>query len=828
VGYRFVGALVASVALVAASSARLVAASSARAAIQPVQYFGGPVMPSEQVVLVEWGPNVSPTFTASTNGDPGFFGYLESQGGTTTDIGGVLAQYGDKVSGVAGNASNAPTYAGEIEITPTKGSGSTAATVTDSDIQAQLQSSIAAGTLPSPLAGGLGTMYVILFPPRDTIVDPSGATSVTGFCAYHNTGGSLAAPVVYAVIPNTNNSFNPGGGCGAEPSAIQNETSTVSHEYVETVTDPEIGFDTSTVYANPVAWASNAPNEGEIADICDTGRLSENAANGTWTVQTTWSNLDSGCEATEPKYSTPTAVITPPSNAIAGTAAGFSADTSSDPPANKISTNHGLVLLAPLGPGIVSYDWNWGDGTQDSTGADPSHAFAQAGHDTVTLTVTDAIGFTATTTDGVTVTNPASPAVATSAATSISDTGATLNGTINPWGHATTYQFDYGTSPSNLSSTTTVSGAGSTPAVEPEAATVTGLTPGTTYYFELVGTYGGGSTVDGGVQTFTTTGTPPAPPAPVPATVAASAIGTTGARLNGTIDPDGLIVTYDFAWGTSPSALTNTTPTPAAAGPVGNTSQRVVAPLGGLAPGRTYYYRLDVQYDGQTYSGDVLSFTTQATPAAVLLAAPTAITASSATLEGAVDPDGFATSYHFEFGTTAAYGQSSAVVSAGAGTASESVAAPIGGLAPGTTYHYRLVATSAGGTVASVENTFTTLAPPPPAPVLGFTIPAGQSLRSALRQGIAVKFTCNIACSVSFAVRRAPRSSADVARAPVELATGTARLAHAGSGTATLRLSRAGHRVFKHAAKLALVIDGAAENVAGVAGRPVTHRLRLS
>jgi PKD repeat protein len=55
---------------------------------------------------------------------------------------------------------------------------------------------------------------------------------------------------------------------------------------------------------------------------------------------------------------------------------------------------------------IVSFAWNWGDGTPDGSGATATHAYAAAGTWTVTLTVTDGDGATAADTLSVTVTAP--------------------------------------------------------------------------------------------------------------------------------------------------------------------------------------------------------------------------------------------------------------------------------------------------------------------------------------------------------------------------------------------------------------------------------------
>jgi hypothetical protein len=80
------------------------------------------------------------------------------------------------------------------------------------------------------------------------------------------------------------------------------------------------------------------------------------------------------------------------------------------------------------------------------------------------------------------------------------------------------------------------------------------------------------------------------------------------------------------------------------------------------------------------------------------------------TVHGTVDPNARSTTYHFEYGTTNAYGSSTAEGSLTAGVDAVAVSAVLDGLAPGTTYHVRLVATNADGTNASADATFTTTA----------------------------------------------------------------------------------------------------------------------
>jgi hypothetical protein len=111
-------------------------------------------------------------------------------------------------------------------------------------------------------------------------------------------------------------------------------------------------------------------------------------------------------------------------------------------------------------------------------------------------------------------------------------------------------------------------------------------------------------------------------------------------------------------------------------------------------------------------SGDGEPFTYVRQPAAQQPAAITGpapeVGQTDATVTGAVNPNGQATSYRFEYGTTNAYGSTTSAANAGSGTASTSVSSRLSGLAPAATYHYRLVATSAAGTHSGADMTFTT------------------------------------------------------------------------------------------------------------------------
>lgn len=92
---------------------------------------------------------------------------------------------------------------------------------------------------------------------------------------------------------------------------------------------------------------------------------------------------------------------------------------------------------------------------------------------------------------------------------------------------------------------------------------------------------------------------------------------------------------------------------------------------------------------------------------------------TSATLQATVNPNGSQTSYSFQYGPTSAYGDTTASHSAGRGTKPVAVAIQVGGLTPGTTYHYRVLALNTSGSAIGFDGTFTTTGHPPASVVTG-------------------------------------------------------------------------------------------------------------
>src|SRR5580765_5032090 len=71
-----------------------------------------------------------------------------------------------------------------------------------------------------------------------------------------------------------------------------------------------------------------------------------------------------------------------------------------------------------------------------------------------------------------------------------------------------------------------------------------------------------------------------------------------------------------------------------------------------------------------------------------------------------------APTWYVEYGTSTSYGSQTASTNAGSGTSNTAVSVSLAGLAQGTTYHYRVVATSTAGTSRGSDGLFTTLAAP--------------------------------------------------------------------------------------------------------------------
>ncbi len=302
-----------------------------------------------------------------------------------------------------------------------------------------------------------------------------------------------------------------------------------------------------------------------------------------------------------------------------------------------------------------------------------------------------------------------------------STNGATLKETVYPYGLDTHYRFEYGTTNAYGTSMPVPDGdAGSAayPTAVPVQQTISGLAANTTYHYRFAASNSDGPVNSADLQ-FTTTG-----PAPIVSDEAAAEV-SGGFELKGSVNPSGSATTYQFEYGTTTS-YGSKIPVPEANVGSGSTNVAVVQTVAGLLPNTTYHYRLTAHNGGNTaMTGDRTLLTPPAPPAAPAAEVnPPQATTAGFLLKGAVNPDSLPTTYHFEFGTTTAYGTNlpEPDASAGPGESAVTVTQEVVGLTPNTTYHYRIVANNSEGPGVSVDQAFTT---PPPKPV-AISLPATE------------------------------------------------------------------------------------------------------
>jgi hypothetical protein len=399
---------------------------------------------------------------------------------------------------------------------------------------------------------------------------------------------------------------------------------------------------------------------------------------------------------------------------VTGTAQAATAPTAITGPVTAVAATT-ATLSGTVNPNGTSTTWyfEYGKDTNYGTKTPAANAGAGTANTGVSSNLSGLTGATtyhyrlvASSTAGVTngsdgiFTTSAAPTATTSAATAVTATGATLNGSVNPNGRATTYYFEYGKD-TNYGTKTTVTNAGSQTTAVTVSAAITSLQAGQTYHFRLDATSDAGTT-NGADLTFVAAA---AAAGPAVTTKAATSITATGARLNGTVNPNGLATTYYFDYGTS---TTYGSKTAAANAGSGKANLSVSAAVSGLAAG-VYHFRLVASSSAGTTFGSDLTFGS-AGPPVVLTGSAQGASTSGATLTGSVNPSGNATTWWFEYGPTTAYGSKTAAKSAGSGTAATGVSAAITKLTAGTTYHYRLVAQSSAGTTHGSDVAFSTIA----------------------------------------------------------------------------------------------------------------------
>ncbi|MFH0991063.1 MAG: FG-GAP-like repeat-containing protein [bacterium] len=314
-------------------------------------------------------------------------------------------------------------------------------------------------------------------------------------------------------------------------------------------------------------------------------------------------------------------------------------------------------------------------------------------------------------------TGVSAPTATTSAASAIASMSATLNGSVNPNGSSTTAYFEWSTNSSfSPLNTTSSQNIGSSTSATNISASLTSLTPGTTYYYRVFAQNTGG-TVRGTTQNFTTL-------------IQAPDVVTLSSPTNGASSQP---VTVTLNWSSSARAASyriqvSTSQLFSSLLLDDSTITTISRQLSGLSGSITYYWRVSAKNAGGTTAwSSTWSFTTVAgLPSAPTLAAP-ADNATGLAINPTLSWNSVigATSYRLQISTLSNF---SSLVLNQSGITGLSFQAT--GLSNSTTYYWRVSATNTGGEGSfSSTSSFTTIMSLPSAPTL--SSPANNATNQA-------------------------------------------------------------------------------------------------
>lgn len=201
-------------------------------------------------------------------------------------------------------------------------------------------------------------------------------------------------------------------------------------------------------------------------------------------------------------------------------------------------------------------------------------------------------------------------------------------------------------------------------------------------------------------------------PLPTVITTAAIYVDCSNAELSGIINANGSSTTVSFEYGLTASygnTLNYVNPNPVN----GTSNVNVHGLISGLNAATLYHFRcVGVNASGTAYGAD-MTFTTLDSVPNTYTGNATNIATTSARLNGSVSSSGQTAAVSFEWGPTAAYGNTITAIPSSVNGYS-TVLANLTGLTSATIYHYRCTATNSTGTSNGNDVTFTTTAPPAP------------------------------------------------------------------------------------------------------------------
>jgi hypothetical protein len=285
--------------------------------------------------------------------------------------------------------------------------------------------------------------------------------------------------------------------------------------------------------------------------------------------------------------------------------------------------------------------------------------------------------------------------VTTNPVVSVAENSANLAASINPNGLSTSYSFQYGTTTEYGSNSIITIGLTGTTS-QAVTTSISGLLSNTTYHYRVEASSSSGTSY-GADRSFTTI-----------------APDCSGCHLQ----PQGTMSGRVHSSGTYLSGVTIST---SAVG--GHTA--VTNTIGGLTGAYvlghpTGTYTVTASKSGYISSSQSVTVTQGVETTANFVLSPLAvaptvttntasgISASGAILNAGINPNGFSTTYYFQYGPTASYGSTTSPTSGMTGTTVLLGSKTISGLLASTTYHYQIVAYNSGGTSYGADRTFAT------------------------------------------------------------------------------------------------------------------------
>lgn len=342
------------------------------AGTKPLEYFGGPVMPSNTNYAIYWAPAGAGAYPSGyVSGIDRYFEDLAHDSGGIQNTDSILTQYGDSGGHRAQYLSAFGGALFDTHAYPANGCSQApgATCLTDAQLRAELTRFVAEVHGPTDLEHE----YFLLTPAGvESCLEAAGHACSAGskkpvYCAYHGFISTAGGPLVYANTPYMN-----GTNCdtGEEHPNGNPSDATLGgglvHEHSESVTDPELN-----------AWHDS--KEEEVADKCHShvaasefGEPLGKAPNGAnynevidgdlYWYQQMWSNEAGGCEQR--------AVLPPPTvkkikpkagpakggTSVAVTGTGFGGSVTvlfGSTPATQVTVSSSTTLTAVSPPGAV-------------------------------------------------------------------------------------------------------------------------------------------------------------------------------------------------------------------------------------------------------------------------------------------------------------------------------------------------------------------------------------------------------------------------------------------------------------------------------------------